>query len=137
MSYVFILTQTIYKYWEEYEREENGNVSITAVYTGCKEANDAAREWIEYCFSDGDNEKIEMDQDENGCETWTCRLDEDDRSHVLMSVVKMALLGEPEDSAVAGKKEEEGGNNNNKEHIGQANRTTELQEPPTKRVCRV
>lgn len=104
MSHVYILTQTEYKHYEDYEKEENRDVSVLDVYTTATAANQAAKEWVKEYFSDGDNE---LEVDEDGCDTWTCRLERDDQSHVLISVVIKALLGEPEDESEVGGEEEE------------------------------
>lgn len=130
MSHVYILTQTEYKHHEDYEKEENRNVAVLDVYTTAVAANEAAKDWVEEYLSDGDNE---IEQDEHGCDEWTCRLERDNQSHVLISVVMKALLGEPEDSEDDGEEDEEE-DSNSEEHKGQANGSNEAEDRPAKRA---
>lgn len=128
MSHVYILTQTEYKHWQDYENDENRHVAVLNVYTTAKAANDAAKGWVQDHFSDADNE---VNKDEDGCDTWTCEVKEDEQDHVVISVVKKALLGEPEDSEEEEGLEESG---EEEEETGQDNGSNEAQQPPSKRV---
>lgn len=132
MSYVYILTQTGYKHYEDYKKEENRHVDVLEVYTTAKAANDAAKEWVEENFNKSNNE---VEQDGQGCDTWTCKLERDNISHVLISVVMKALLGEPEDSEVYGEEiGEEEGEGSYDQDAGQPSASEKAQEPPTKRA---
>lgn len=128
MSHVYILTQTEYKHHEDYEREENRDVSVLEVYTTATAANEAAKDWVKEYFEDGDNE---VKKDEHGCDTWTCQLARDDQSHVLISVVIKALLGEPEDESEVGGEEEE--EEKEDEEEGESEEE-DAQEPPAKKA---